>query len=213
MDQNLKYAVDFAAGKYSYAEFETLFQIYPEIWDRAQELLTHEMIDDRSHPIWEQMDRRRLESNSFAVRATCLSFGYDLYGRVVSWDIISKLVHFHFPDVTVREPVEESGMDLMEKLGLLDLGGPQVDELIRSIVDEYRDIRPAKERNKLLKQKLKEVFHIKPRKKPDWPQEPDWLMGVNSPMEFVSREEDGERVRIRFRDVDTGEERVVEQYY
>ena len=36
MDKALKYILDFAAGKYSYAEFETLFQLNPEIWDRAQ---------------------------------------------------------------------------------------------------------------------------------------------------------------------------------
>ena len=37
MDQTLKYLLGFAAGKYCYAEFETLFQLNPEIWDRAVE--------------------------------------------------------------------------------------------------------------------------------------------------------------------------------
>ena len=109
--------------------------------------------------------------------------------------------------------MEESGGDLMGRLGLEDLGGPEVDELIREIVDEFREVRPAKERNKLLKQKLREVFHIKPRKRVYWPQEPEWPMGEKSPMEFVSKEEEGELVRIKFRDADTGAERIVEQYY
>ena len=154
----------------------------------------------------------RLESNSFAVRAACLSFGYDQFGQSVTWNMISRLVRFHFPDAKIREPVEESGGDLMGRLGL-DLGGPEVDDLIRQIVDEYRDVRPAKERNKLLKQKLKEAFHLKPRKKPDWAQEPEWPMGEHSPMEFVAKEQEGDLVRYLFRDVDTGEERTVEQYY
>jgi hypothetical protein len=38
-------------------------------------------------------------------------------------------------------------------------------------------------------------------------------MGEKSPMEFVSKEEEGVLVRITFRDADTGEERIVEQYY
>ena len=213
MDQNLKYAVDFAAGKYSYAEFETLFQLNPEIWDRVQGLLTQEMIADRNHPVWEKMDRRRLESNSFAVRATALAFGYDQYGQVITWNIISTLVEQTYPDAKIREPVEESGGDLMGKLGLEDLGGPEVDDLIRRIVDEYRDVTPAKDRRKLQKQKLKEVFHVRPRKKPDWVQEPEWPMGENSPMEFVSKEQEGDLVRYLFRDVDTGAEQIVEQYY
>lgn len=213
MDQNLKYVLDFAAGKYSHAEFEALFHLHPEIWDRVQELLTREMIEDRTHPVWEKMDRRRLESNSFAVRATALAFGYDLLGQGITREIIQALVSVTFPDAKIREPLEESGEDLMDRLGLEDLGGPEVDGLIREIVDEYRDVRTAKERNKLLKQKLKEVFRIKPRKKPGWAQEPDWPMGENAPMEFISREEAGELVRIRFRDADTGAERIVEQYY
>jgi len=212
MDQNLKYALDFAAGKYSFAEFEALFNLHPEIWDRVQELLTQEMIADPAHPVWDRSMRMRLESNSFAVRAACLSFGYGQMGQGVTWEIISRLVRFHFPDAKIREPVEESVGDLMGRLGL-DLGGPEVDDLIRQIVDEYRDVRPAKERNKLLKQKLKEAFHLKPRKKPDWAQEPEWPMGERSPMEFVSKEQEGDLVRYLFRDVDTGAERIVEQYY
>lgn len=212
MDQNLKYAVDFAAGEYSFAEFEVLFNLHPEIWDRVQELLTEEMIADPAHPVWDWTLRSRLEPNGFSVRAACLTFGYDQFGQHVTWHTISRLVRYHFPDAKIREPVEESGGDLMARLGL-DLGGPEVDDLIRQIVDEYRDVRPAKERNKLLKQKLKEAFHIKPRKKPDWAQEPEWPMGENSPMEFVSKEQEGDLVRYLFRDADTGAERIVEQYY
>ena len=213
MDQNLKYAVDFAAGKYSYDEFEMLFQLNPEIWDRAQALLTAEMIEDPEHPVWDWTMRSRLEPNGFAVRSACLAFGYDQFGQGNTWYILSRLVRFHFPDAKIKEPVEESGGDLMSRLGLEDLGGPEVDELIREIVDEFREVRPAKDRNKLLKQKLREVFHIKPRKRIYWPQEPEWPMGEKSPMEFVSKEEEGELVRMKFRDADTGEERIVEQYY
>ncbi|MBQ7230443.1 MAG: hypothetical protein IJX04_06055 [Oscillospiraceae bacterium] len=213
MDQNLKYILDFAAGKYSYDEFEALFNLHPEIWDRVQALLTQEMIGDPAHPVWDWTLRSRLEPNGFAVRAACLAFGYDQFGQSVTWNMISRLVRFHFPDAKIREPVEESGGDLMGRLGLEDLGGPQVDDLIREIVEECRDVRPAKERNKLLKQKLKEAFHVKPRKKPYWAQEPEWPMGENSPMEFVSKEQEGDLVRYHFRDVDTCAERIVEQYY
>lgn len=212
LDPSMHYLLDFAAGRYSYGEFESLFLHHPEIWDRAQALLTREMIRDPEHPVWDRTLRSRLEPNGFGVRAACMAFGYDRFGQHNTWYILSRLVRFHFPEAKIREPVEESGEDLLEKLDLEDLGGPQVEGLIREILDEHRDIRPVKERNRLLKQKLREVFHIKPRKKPCWAQEPDWPMGEYGPMEFVSREEDGELVRFRFRDVDTGEETVVEQY-
>ena len=85
MDQNLKYILDFAAGKYSYDEFETLFQLNPEIWDRVQELLTAEMIADPEHPVWDWTLRSRLEPNGFAVRSACLAFGYDQFGQSVGY--------------------------------------------------------------------------------------------------------------------------------
>lgn len=36
-------------------------------------------------------------------------------------------------------------------------------------------------------------------------------MGKNSPMEYIGRHKDGELVQLRFRDIDTGEEKIVEQ--
>ena len=212
LDPSLNYVLDFAAGKYSYAEFQSLFLHHPGIWDCVQNLLTREMLDDPEHPVWEKTFRNRLESNGFVVRAACLAFGYDQFGQRLTWDIISRLVRFHFPEAKIREPVEESGEDLLEKLGLDALGGPQVERLIREILDEHRDIRPVKERNKRLKEKLRDTFHLKPRRKPIWVQEPEWPMGEFSPMEFVSSEEDGCLVRFTFRDVDTEDEVVVEQY-
>lgn len=38
-------------------------------------------------------------------------------------------------------------------------------------------------------------------------------MGKHSPMEYIGQNRDGELVTLRFRDVDTGEERIVEQFY
>ena len=63
------------------------------------------------------------------------------------------------------------------------------------------------------KEALWKAFHIKDRKFPRWAQEADWPMGKNSPMEYLGQRRDGELVELRFRDVDTGEERTVEQYY
>ncbi len=57
------------------------------------------------------------------------------------------------------------------------------------------------------------ISHIVPRKVPTWVQEPDWPMGKNSPMEYIDRKKDGDLVQFRFRDVDTGEKKIVEQFY
>ena len=49
--------------------------------------------------------------------------------------------------------------------------------------------------------------------RPHWIQGPEWPMGKNSPMKYLSRKRDGERVIFTFQDVDTGEIREVEQFY
>lgn len=69
------------------------------------------------------------------------------------------------------------------------------------------------ERTKAGKEAFWEVFHIKNRKFPRWVQGPAWPMGKNSPMEYLGQRRDGELVALRFRDVDTGEDRIVEQFY
>jgi len=41
----------------------------------------------------------------------------------------------------------------------------------------------------------------------------EWPMGKNSPMKYIDRKTNGEEVLFRFVDVDTGEERIVSQFY
>lgn len=212
MDQYLKYAVDFACGKLTFDEFELLFLQYPEIWDRVQDLLTEELMQNPDHPFWTRSNRMRLESSNFSIRGAALAFGWDEYGKRVAHGLISDLVEYTFPEIQRRDPPEQALDALLEKLGMEDLGGAEVDALVEQILLEGMDITPAKERNRVLKQRLKETFHLKPRKKPCWVQEPEWPMGGHSPMEFLAREQDGSLVRYRFRDADTGLEKTVEQY-
>lgn len=68
-------------------------------------------------------------------------------------------------------------------------------------------------RIKAAKQCLRELFHTTGRKCPYWLEKPNWPMGKNSPMKYLSRKRDGERVIFTFQDVDTGEIREVEQFY
>ena len=60
---------------------------------------------------------------------------------------------------------------------------------------------------------LREYFHIEGKHRPYWAQGGQWPMGKNSPMQYISRKRDGELVQLLFRDVDTSEERTVEQFY
>ncbi len=63
------------------------------------------------------------------------------------------------------------------------------------------------------KEALWNAFHIQGRNFPRWPQNAQWPMGKNSPMAYVKQKRDGDLVLLTFQDVDTGEVRVVEQFY
>lgn len=93
------------------------------------------------------------------------------------------------------------------------IGGYEVDAYIDMILQKFPPSMGKTKRIKAAKENLKLAFHIEGGKFPHWAQEADWPMGKNSPMEYLSQRKDGELVELRFRDVDTGEERVVEQFY
>lgn len=94
------------------------------------------------------------------------------------------------------------------------LDGPEVCEYLdRIVLDIYMQPGTKANRIKQAKATAKSKFHIAGNKYPRWIQGPEWPMGKNSPMEYLSRKRDGERVVFTFRDVDTGEIREVEQFY
>jgi len=92
-------------------------------------------------------------------------------------------------------------------------GGDEVVELIDDILNQYPLSMGKTKRAKQAKAALKEAFHVEGNVYPRWAQEPEWPMGKNSPMKFERKERIGELVRFFFVDVDTKEEKVVEQLY
>ena len=93
------------------------------------------------------------------------------------------------------------------------IGGSEVEEYVEQILKRFPPTMKVGERHKAAREALKEAFHIKGRKFPRWPQSANWPMGKNSPMQYYGQWEDGDLVRIRFRDVDTGEIRIIDDYY
>ena len=84
---------------------------------------------------------------------------------------------------------------------------------VAGVLDQFPRTMKMADRVKAGKEALWNAFHIKDRKFPRWAQGANWPMGKNSPMEYLGQRRDGELVELRFRDVDTGEIRIVEQFY
>lgn len=205
--------IDFVSGKLTYAQFETMFTEDPTIWDLAQSLLTPEIMENSDHPFWSRSNRSRLESNNYCVQFACLAFGYDALGQVTTHQMLGELVSYQYPDVVLRDPPALSADDLREKLGMDYLGGTEVDGLIDSLLQGKPDDLSVSKFLTTVKQELRTLFHLTPRKYPRWAQEPEWPMGSKSPMAFVGQQKTGELVEYTFQDADTQQQQIVRQFY
>lgn len=128
---------------------------------------------------------------------------------------IARYYEAAYPQENVKK---DNSLD--EKFGLmLDIcpdyiGGTEIEEagIIEKIIAEAPQDLPKSKRIKLLKEKVKQAFHIEARVRPYWIQEPEWPVNNGRPMKFVRTEKKhGGEVKLHhFVDVETGETRVVE---
>ena len=94
------------------------------------------------------------------------------------------------------------------------MDGPEIEQYVDSTIFEiYNSSLKMSDKKRIAKQKLREVFHITDKKYPRWIQGAEWPMGQNSPMQYIARKRDGERVIFTFQDVDTAETKDVVQFY
>ena len=102
------------------------------------------------------------------------------------------------------------------------IGGVEVEEagIIEAILDSVPETMPKNKRIKEVKSRIKEAFHVSGIIYPRWVQEAEWPVSPNGkPMKFVKQKrkkgkeyENMLYTLFYFEDVDTGEERVVEQF-
>jgi len=202
---NLHTIIEYASGHLSDAEFELELNLNPELWDEIQRLVPDDISSPECPFRSDYENMQAFETNGYLVRPTLLTFGYN---ALFAHSLVSKLVHYRFPSVKCREPIRELPEETLEKLRLSFIGGDEVDGLIRTLLVENMSAKSSAK-----KQILKETFHIQSRKHPDWVQEPEWPMGKNSPLKYERQERNGEMIKYYFSDVDTGEIRVIEQFY
>ena len=93
------------------------------------------------------------------------------------------------------------------------IGGQEVEAAIFDLLRQFPSTMGKKRRQTEAKKAIKRFFHVEGFTFPRWVQEPEWPMGKKSPMQFVSQKRVGECVQFRFRDVDTGDMRTIEQLY
>jgi len=151
------------------------------------------------------------EQETKRIRKGSLSYHLNMHSWIVG------LVQRHCPELslTVDDALDEKH-DFMLDVCPEYIDGSEVDEsgIIERIIDEVSDDMPESKQKKLIREKIKEAFHIEGRKFPCWIQSPEWPMSNGKPMKFIKtvKKHGGELREHHFVDVETGEERIVEDF-
>lgn len=203
---NTNILISYSKGTISHEEFKAELETNPSLWNSIQALMPSD-ISDPNCPFRSLYGNvLSLEANNYLVKPALLAFGYR---SGVVYDLVSKLVLYQYPDTQCQEPLDRSIDGFLFDLRLDDLEGKETESFIRSFLQTIKD-----DSRKIQRQKILSAFHIEnSRHRPRWVQESEWPMGKNSPMKFERQEKHGELVKFFFVDVDTSEEKVVEQLY
>lgn len=91
--------------------------------------------------------------------------------------------------------------------------GAQAESLIEKIIQSVPPELAKTKRKKLIKEKIREAFHLQDGKRPHWVQGSDWPFGkTGKPLKYLSRKTEGELTVFLFLDVDTEEITEVKEY-
>lgn len=134
-------------------------------------------------------------------------------GRVNAYGFLFSLAKKRLPNLVPNSRFSDEYGFYLDTCGE-SFDGPEVEQYLDNLIyDIYTQSGTKTNKKQRAKRTLAEAFHIEGRTYPHWIQGPEWPMGQHSPMEYLSRKRDGDRVVFIFRDVDTGEIREVEQFY
>ncbi len=205
----------FMSGEMDIKDFIKQLLNDKELQEKVDALIPPEAITDRQHPIWKQATYDVYKNENFScmnyLRRIC-KFDNTCGDNLDMFYTIFDLFSYNYPDFKCTERYREIfGLYLDVIQDCFD--GPEVNHVVEAILNETLNIAGKTKRKAFAKARIKEVFHVEGRERPYWIQGPEWPMGENSPMKFISKKRKDETVWYFFKDVDTGTEKAVEQYY
>ena len=134
---------------------------------------------------------------------------------------LSNLLEVAFPeDGIVIDQTLNKKFDFMLDACPEAVDGPEVEQVIEALLESLPADLPKAKRVKLFKEKVKELFPTAAGKWPRWVQSVEWPLGANGkPMRFVEQKRRKGKeyanmlyTQYFFEDVDTGEQRIIDQF-
>lgn len=202
-------------GKVEIGDFIDLFLTSKELQKEVDELLPSEAIGNRNHEFWEKVSYESYAACGFSssrlMKRRC-KFDRTIGDDLNVFGLIETTFKYKYPEIACTKQYHELFNVYLDAVKDC-FEGPEVNPTVNEIIRSTVDICPKTLRKKVASEKVKTAFHVEGNKRPYWVQGPEWPMGKNSPMKFVNRKRKGEEVLYEFIDVDTGEVRIIDQYY
>lgn len=201
-------------GQIDMARFVSLLKSDAGLREYLGKLIPQDAIFDPQHPLWHKNSRIYYAENDFDLLKVLQSrhrFDNSIDDNLNIFSIISRVYRCCRPDLPYTSRYEEEA-DLYLEIADDYFESPEVKPVLEQIVREIVSIKPRFKRRKEIKRKVKSAFHVSGNNLPCWIQNPEWPMGKKSPMQFVNQSEAEDGVEYLFRDVDTGETRLIAQY-
>lgn len=204
----------FMSGEITAEEFISIFMSDIMLRKEIDMLVPEDAVGNPEHEIWNGYSYDALNTYGFSLSRLILErgkFNGSLGDNLNLFSCIQHFYGFNNPYLcctTYYMDIFVFALSLTQDC----FDGEEVTGIIESIAHKYLDMTPKTKRNKEAKEEIKKVFHVD-KKRPHWIQAPEWPMGKCTPMIYIDRKKDGEEVDCYFKDADTGEIRIIRQYY
>ena len=202
-------------GQLEMSEFIVLLKDNREIQNAIKTLVPKDAVDNKENSLWKKLSfdtLKRYNFNLLALLSQMCRFDNSIPDNLNIFATIRRVYCFSCPDLVCTKKYEEMfGLYLDAIRDCFD--GPEVRSLVYEIIEKAFLMDTKKKRLEQAKEDIKKYFHIVDARRPRWINGPEWPMGDQSPMCFISQKHCKESVQYHFKDIDKGTTRIIEQYY
>lgn len=185
------------------------------VQEEIRALIPQEAKENREHPLWQYHAYDPLHATAFDLFVylkKARRFDGSIADNLNIWGTLRAFYSYHSPDfpfTTIYRDRFDLYLDSIRDC----FDGPEVRNCVENIIKQAFALKTKTAQRKYANEEIKKVFHVADQKRPRWMQGPEWPMGANTPMRFLSQKRTGEVTQYRFEDVDTQQQRLVEQFY
>lgn len=214
-EQSVEMIEKLLMGQIEILEFLSAFCADAGLCNTLRDLLPTDAVNNPQHELWKKISYDSFKQNQFdlikLLKWICRfdgSFGDNL-NLFSTIKIIYTYANPSIKCTTYYSDIFDLYLDAVKDC----YDGEEVRMLVQKSLKEALKEPTKRKRIPKAKETILTLFHIDGQKRPRWIQGPEWPMGQQSPMKFVSQKSNGECVCYCFVDVDTSEERTVTQFY